>query len=114
MSKRDWKLYVEDVLECVRKVEKYTDGMDFASFKEDDKTIDAVVKNLIVIGEAAKNISDDVKGRYEDTPWRKIVGLRNRIVHGYFSVDLEIVWSIVKRELPALEMQLQRILEESP
>jgi len=112
MSRRDWKLYVEDILECIRKVEKYTGDMDFTFFEKDDKTIDAVIKNLETIGEAAGHIPDDIKARHKDIPWGEIVGLRNRIVHGYFNIDLKIIWGVIKQELPALKIQLKHILKE--
>lgn len=112
MSKRDWKLYVEDVLECIKKVEKYTGDMDFTLFKKDDKTVDAVIKNLETIGEAAGHIPDDIKARHKDIPWKEIVGLRNRIVHGYFNIDLKIIWGVIKQELPTLKIQLENILKE--
>lgn len=112
MSRRDWKLYVEDVLECIKKVEKYTRDMDFTLFEKDDKTVDAVIKNLETIGEAAGHISDDIKARHKDIPWKEIVGLRNRIVHGYFNIDLKIIWGVIKQELPTLKIQLEHILKQ--
>ena len=112
MSKRDWKLYVEDVLECIKKVEKYIGDMDFTLFEKDDKTVDAVIKNLETIGEAAGHILDDIKARHKDIPWKEIVGLRNRIVHGYFNIDLKIIWGVIKQELPTLKIQLEHILKE--
>ena len=112
MSKRDWKLYVEDVLECIKKVEKYIGDMDFTLFEKDDKTVDAVIKNLETIGEATGHIPDDIKARHKDIPWKEIVGLRNRIVHGYFNIDLKIIWGVIKQELPTLKIQLEHILKE--
>lgn len=114
MSKKDRKvrkLLIEDILECIKKIERYVDGMDFALFKEDEKTIDAVIKNLETIGEAAQHIPDDIKARHKQVPWRGIIGLRNRIVHGYFNIDLEIIWGIVRQELPDLKVQLEHILK---
>lgn len=102
---------IEDILECIKKIERYVDGMDFALFKEDEKTIDAVIKNLETIGEAAQHIPDDIKARHKQVPWRGIIGLRNRIVHGYFNIDLEIIWGIVRQELPDLKVQLEHILK---
>lgn len=112
MSKRDWKLYVEDVLECIKKVEKYIGDMDFTLFEKDDKTVDAIIKNLETIGEAAGHIPDDIKACHKDIPWKEIVGLRNRIVHGNFNIDLKIIWGVIKQELPTLKIQLEHILKE--
>lgn len=106
-DRKDRKLLIEDILECIKKIERYVDGMDFALFKEDEKTIDAVIKNLETIGEAAQHIPDDIKARHKQVPWRGIIGLRNRIVHGYFNIDLEIIWGIVRQELPDLKVQLE-------
>jgi len=110
-DRKDRKLLIEDILECIKKIERYVDDMDFALFKEDEKTIDAVIKNLETIGEAAQHIPDDIKARHKQVPWRGIIGLRNRIVHGYFNIDLEIIWGIVRQELPDLKVQLEHILK---
>ena len=80
MSKRDWKLFVEDILECIGKIENYIENMKFEDFEKDDKTTDAVVRNLEIIGEASKNIPDNVKTRYQNVYWKGVVGLRNRII----------------------------------
>lgn len=109
MSKREWKLFVEDILESIELVESYVTNMDFENFKNDRKTIDAVVRNFEIIGEASKNIPDDVKDKYQDIDWEGIVGLRNRIAHEYFGLSLTIVWTIIKQELPSLKKQMKQI-----
>jgi len=86
--------------------------MKFENFETDDKTIDAVVRNLEVVGEASRNIPENVKARYPDVYWKGVVGLRNRIIHEYFGVDLKIIWYIVKEELPILMNQMKSILEK--
>ena len=111
MSKRDWKLFVEDILECIGKIEKYIERMKFEDFENDDKTTDAVVRNLEIIGEASKNIPDIVKTRYQNVYWKGIIGLRNRIIHEYFGVDVKIVWHIIKEELPTLRKQIDEVLK---
>jgi len=80
MSRRDWKLFVEDILECVRKIEQYIQNTEFKDFESDSKTVDAVVRNLEVIGEASKNIPEEIKLRYQNVYWKGIIGLRNRII----------------------------------
>ena len=112
MSKRDWKLFIEDILECIGKIEKYVQDMEFEDLETDDKTIDAVVRNLEVIGEASKNVPENVKARYQNVYWKGVVGLRNRIIHEYFGVDLKIIWYIAKEELPMLMKQMEQILEK--
>lgn len=113
MSKRQWRLFIEDILECIGKIEKYTEDMSFDEFGKDSKTVDAVVRNLEVIGEASKNVPDEVKKQYQKIYWEGMIGLRNRIVHEYFGVDLKIVWHIIKEELPALKEKMKLVLERS-
>lgn len=86
--------------------------MEFEDFEKDDKTIDAVVRNLEVIGEASRNIPESIKVRYQGVYWKGVVGLRNRIIHEYFGVDLKIIWHIIKEELPPLRDQMGQILEK--
>ena len=111
MSKREWKLFVEDILESIELIEKYIGNLEFNDFSKDRKTIDAVVRNFEIIGEASKYIPDYIKGKYAAVDWIGIVGLRNRIAHEYFGISLEIVWNIVKQELPKLQKQMKQILE---
>lgn len=113
MSKRQWRLFIEDILECIGKIEEYTEDMSFDEFGKDSKTVDAVVRNLEVIGEASKNVPDEVKKQYQKIYWEGMIGLRNRIVHEYFGVDLKIVWHIIKEELPALKEKMKLVLERS-
>ena len=113
MSKREWKLFIEDILESIRLIKNYVENMGFDDFKNDRKTIDAVVRNFEIIGEASRFIPDEIKERYENADWKGIVGLRNRIAHEYFDISLSIVWHIVMKELPTLEDQMKEILEQS-
>jgi uncharacterized protein with HEPN domain len=113
MSKREWKLFIEDILESIRLIKNYVENMGFDDFKNDRKTIDAVVRNFEIIGEASRFIPDEIKEKYENADWKGIVGLRNRIAHEYFDISLSIVWHIVMKELPTLEDQMKEILEQS-
>jgi uncharacterized protein with HEPN domain len=112
MSKRDWKLFVEDILESIELIENYVMNMDFEDFRNDRKTIDAVVRNFEVIGEAAKNIPDEIKSEFQDIDWKGMIGLRNRIAHEYFGISLTVVWTIVVQELPRLKEQMKQILKK--
>lgn len=112
MSKREWKLFAEDILESIALIEDYTKGLDYEGFSRDRKTIDAVVRNLEIIGEASKYISDDVKNRFNSVDWKGIAGLRNRIAHEYFGISLKIIWQIIKDEFPALREQMKEILQK--
>lgn len=111
MSRREWKLFVEDIIESTELIEQYIEDLEFNDFSKDRKTIDAVVRNFEIIGEASKYIPDDIKGRYKDVDWIGIVGLRNKIAHEYFGISVEIVWNIVKQEMPKLIKQMKQILE---
>jgi len=112
MSKRSWKLFLIDMLESIKKIESYTSKISYEEFLQDEKTKDAVVRNLEIIGEAANQVPKEIRETYKEIPWSQIIGLRNRLIHGYFVVDYAIVWSIIKDELPDLKAQLERILKE--
>ncbi len=87
--------------------------MDYEGFTDDRKTIDAVVRNLEVIGEASRQIPDEIKEKYSEIDWRAMIDLRDRIVHEYFGISLSIVWNIIKKELPSLKEHLKSIKEEN-
>jgi len=106
MSKRPTALFLEDIREAIAKIERYTGGLDQAGFEADDKTVDAVVRNLEIIGEAARRLPEEFTQRHAQVEWRKIAGLRNRIVHDYFGLDLGIIWQIIRTDLPALKRDL--------
>jgi uncharacterized protein with HEPN domain len=112
MSKRSTGLLVEDIWESIEKIERYTEGMSRENFQNDEKTTDAVVRNLEIIGEAAGRLPKDFTDRHSEIEWVKIIGLRNRIVHEYFGVDLQIIWQILKKDLPAFETPLKDIRSE--
>lgn len=101
--------FVGDIREAMGLSAQYTKGLTFKKFLEDRKTQDAVVRNLEVMGEAAKNISSAFKARYPDVPWKEIAGLRDKLIHFYFGIDYKIVWSVVKKELPKLRKQIEAI-----
>ena len=112
MSKRDWRLFVEDILESIDLIEAYVKDMEFDDFRNDRKTIDAVVRNFEIIGEASRNIPDEIKNRYQNIDWKGMIGLRNRIAHEYFGLDISIIWFILKQELPMLKEKIEMILKE--
>lgn len=107
MPKRDPELLVEDILTAIRKIDRYTTGMDQEAFRQDEKTVDAVVRNLEILGEAARQLPEDVAARYPNVSWHQIAGLRNRIVHDYFGLDLDLIWQIIRHDLPALQAGLE-------
>lgn len=109
MSKRTPTLLIQDMYQCLEKIERYTAGLDRQAFLSDDKTIDAVVRNLEIIGEAVRRLPDDFKSKHKKIPWYRIAGLRNRIVHDYFGLDLEIVWHIISSDLQDLKTSLEEL-----
>ncbi len=112
MSERDTILLLEDMLESALKIRRYTKDLDFNSFVEDDKTVDAVVRNFEIIGEAANRIDTDFKLKNPEINWNRIRGFRNRIVHEYFGIDCEIVWSIIEENLNELIEWLEVLTKE--
>jgi uncharacterized protein with HEPN domain len=109
---RDSWLYLEDMRTSCEKVLRYTRRLTVDQFMQDEKTFDAVVRNLEIIGEAAKHIPREMRTRYPQVEWRKIAGLRDVIAHEYFGIDLDILWDIVENQVPPLLENLQRILTE--
>lgn len=106
MSERPADLLIGDIWEAVCKIERYIAGLDEAIFSSDEKTMDAVVRNLEIIGEAANKLPAEFKIRYPFVEWSKIVGLRHKIVHDYFGIDMEIVWNIIQHDLPVFKSAL--------
>lgn len=92
MSPRSWILRIEDILEAIAKIEQYTEGITFETFTTDDRTIDAVIRNLEIIGEAARHLPNEVADRYPQVPWNDMRGMRNILIHEYFGVSLPIIW----------------------
>ncbi|MCG2690608.1 DUF86 domain-containing protein [Candidatus Parcubacteria bacterium] len=108
MSKREVKLYLQDIRDCIKKIERYTKNLSFNAFKRNDEKIDAIVRNLEIIGEAAKNIPQKVRNQYPDVFWRDVVDMRNEIAHEYFGVVAEIIWKTVQKRIPELKKGLRK------
>ena len=106
MSRRDWSLFVADMQEAIEKIASYVDAMTFTDFQSDTRTVDAVVHNLLVIGEAARCLPASIKENHPDIDWIAINGLRNRIAHEYFGFSLSVIWEIAQTDLPRLQQQL--------
>src|SRR6267378_656839 len=107
MSKRGTDLLLEDIREAIAKIERYRAGLDRDAFMADEKSVDAVVRNLEIIGEAAWHPKAFTQS-HAQIEWHKIAGLRNRIVHDYFGLDLEIIWQILESDLPELKLRLPK------
>lgn len=111
MSKREPLLLLNDIQDAITKIKKYTNGLSFLMFQNDDKTVDAVIRNFEIIGEAAHRIPEEIKDKYNTVNWHRIRGFRNRIVHDYMGVDLAIVWEIIQNNLSDLQEQIDEIIQ---
>ena len=109
---RDYRLYLKDILAAIESIESFVTGMHLAAFEADDKTASAVLRKFEVIGEAAKQIPDDVRQRHPGAPWKEMAGMRDRLIHFYFGVNHRLVWKTIQEDLPAAKAQIQRILKE--
>lgn len=112
MFSKDWRVRVDDILEAIERIRRYTQGLDEAAFCADDRAVDAVVRNLEIIGEAAKKVPFEVAKRHPAVPWHRMAEVRNVLVHEYHSVDPAIVWSTVRHDLPPLVGPLKEMLRE--
>ncbi|HLP62463.1 MAG TPA: DUF86 domain-containing protein [Candidatus Deferrimicrobium sp.] len=101
---------MSDILEAIKRIRDYILDMDYNSFLDDMKTRDAVVRNLEIIGEASKNIKDDFRNQYPDVPWKEMAGVRDKLIHHYFGINFEVVWTIIHEELPAVQVNIDIIL----
>jgi uncharacterized protein with HEPN domain len=110
MPPREWRLRIEDILESIHKIRRYVSGLSFDEFCADDKVVDAVVRNLEVIGEAARHIPPAIELRHPDLPWVEMRGMRNILVHEYFGVNLSILWHTTQQNLPPIIEKLDKIL----
>ncbi|MEM7534126.1 MAG: DUF86 domain-containing protein [Chloroflexota bacterium] len=110
-SKRDYLDYLSDIIEYTDAAISFVDGMSLEDFREDKKTIFAVVRALEVIGEATKHIPDSLRSQYPDVPWRSIAGTRDKLIHEYFGVNLVVVWHTVIDDLPSLHSSVDTILK---
>ena len=107
---RDHKVYLEDILEAIRKIRRFTSGMSSETLAKDDKTLDAVIRNLEVIGEAVKRLPEQVRNRQPDIEWKKIAGLRDILIHEYFGINVKVVWDVVQHKLSGLETAAKQLL----
>lgn len=111
MSSRGWRERVQDVLDAIAEIEAFTKDMDFQSFLQDQRTVRAVEMNFIIIGEAAASIPDEIVEDHPDVPWHLMRGMRNRIVHAYFTVDEKIMWDTLTTDIPDLVVALRTMLD---
>lgn len=103
-------MYLEDLLFAMNRIGEYIEGLTFIEFKRDYKTVDAVIRNFEIIGEAAKNIPTEIKEKYSEVPWAEMYLLRNKVSHEYFGIDYEIIWDVAANYLPQNKKQIEDIL----
>jgi len=104
--------YVADILAAAQEVEEFTRGMNYETFSKDKKTINAVIRSLEIIGEAAKRIPEEIRQQYDAIPWKRISGMRDKLIHEYSGVDLEIVWAAINKEIPSVRPIIEKMLKD--
>jgi uncharacterized protein with HEPN domain len=109
---RDSSLYIRDIIAAISSITAFIGEMDFTAFSSDDKTQSAVIRKLEIIGEAVKQMPDDVRRQYPDIPWKQIAGMRDKLIHFYFGVDTNLIWQTVHNRLPALKTTLLQHLDD--
>jgi uncharacterized protein with HEPN domain/predicted nucleotidyltransferase len=112
LMQRDSRLYVQDILESILKIEEYTYNLSQNEFLQDSQAQDAVIRRLEIIGEATKNLPRNLRLEYPDIPWQRMAGMRDILIHGYFRADLNRVWEVIEQDLPDLKRQISQVLAE--
>lgn len=111
--RRNYNLFIEDILDCIEKIEQFVGNMSFDDFVQDDKTSSAVIRKLEIIGEATKNIPGDIRKKYKELPWSDMAKMRDKIIHAYFGINYKIVWKVIKERLPEIRPIIQKILKDT-
>ncbi|MBS3132565.1 DUF86 domain-containing protein [Candidatus Woesearchaeota archaeon] len=110
---KDPAVFVGHILDSIQKAEKYTEGISRQGFLKSKIIQDAVIRNLEIIGEAAKNIPKNFRDKYPEISWRQIAGFRDILIHMYFGIDLDLTWDVIKKDLPGLKQKLRKILKDA-
>ncbi len=107
---RDHRVYLDDIIEAINRIAIYTQGQTLSVFSKDLKTVDAVVRNLEIIGEAVKKIPQEIKDQNPNIEWKKIAGLRDILIHEYFGIDTDIIWDVIQNKLPSFKNRIEKII----
>jgi uncharacterized protein with HEPN domain len=110
VSLRNWQDRIRDILDAIAEIQNFTRGMDYETFRKDDKTVRAVEMNFIIIGESANQIPEEIQEKYPAIPWNLMRAMRNRIVHVYFQIDEKLMWDTIQNDLPPLTTILEKLL----
>jgi uncharacterized protein with HEPN domain len=110
--KKDPIIYIEHISTCISRIKEYTEGIDEDDFLMNNLIQDAVIRNFEIIGEATKKLNDDFRNKYSGIEWKKIAGMRDKLIHDYFGVDLWAVWGVVENIIPTLDTQIEEILRK--
>ena len=112
MTDRDIKLYLKDILEAMEAIEKFVKDMNFEEFRNNDLVSSAVIRKFEIIGEATRNIPQTIRKKYQDIPWKTMVGFRDKLIHFYFGIRYDIVWETIKSKLPELKEKIKKVFED--
>jgi uncharacterized protein with HEPN domain len=112
LKRREYRDYLHDILDAVSDIEDFVEGIGFEQFEKDRKTLNAVVRSIEIIGEASKNVPASLREKYGEFPWKKMTGMRDKVIHAYFGVDTKTLWNTVKDDLPPLKQLVHKMLKD--
>ncbi len=109
---KDNLAYIDHIQQCICKIQEYTKNLNQSDFSTAELIQDAVIRNIEIIGEATKKISSDFKARYKEVPWKEMAGMRDKLIHDYFGVDVEVVWKTIQEDIPMLKSLIEQIIPD--
>ncbi|HAM37899.1 MAG: hypothetical protein A2474_07280 [Elusimicrobia bacterium RIFOXYC2_FULL_34_12] len=110
MSKRNYQIFLKDIKDCTHKILEYVKDKSFSAFINDNMLVDAVMKNLMIIGEAVKKVPEEIRKKHKEIEWKKIAGFRDILIHHYFEIDNDVLWDIIRNKIPELKKQIDKIV----